>query len=112
MWNNFLFQFLRDLYLPSQHGFIKGRGTMTAWQEIFEKVLSANYIFESDLKQFFPSVKHYGISMSLMFSGLPEHILRYIDGLNCSIPILPKKSKRKLDESLTDEKRDGLILRS
>lgn len=112
MWNNFLFQFLRDLYLPSQHGFIKGRGTMTAWQEIFEKVLSANYIFESDLKQFFPSVKHYGISMSLMFSGLPEHILRYIDGLNCSIPILPKKSKRKLDESLTEEKRDGLILRS
>jgi len=112
MWNNFLFQFLRDLYLPSQHGFIKGRGTMTAWQEIFEKVLSSRYIFESDLKQFFPSVKHYGISMSLMFSGLPEHILRYIDGLNCSIPLLPKKSKRKLDESLTEEKRDGLIQRS
>ena len=56
MLSNFLNIWLRKYTLPSQHDFIPGRGTLTAWKEILEKVIKAKYIYECDLKQFFPSI--------------------------------------------------------
>lgn len=41
---------------PSQHGFRPGRGTLTAWKVILEKVIYAKDIFEFDLKGYFDSI--------------------------------------------------------
>jgi len=38
MWNNMLQIFMEKYVLPSQHGFIPGRGTLSAWREVIQKV--------------------------------------------------------------------------
>jgi hypothetical protein len=99
MLNNFLFQFLYTNFLDSQHGFIKGKGTLTAWRDIFNKVIKARNIYECDLRQFFPSISHAIIEQELVNAGLPRMIIKWIDKINCNTPILPKI--RLLDESET-----------
>ena len=106
MLNNFMFQFVKKQILPSQHGFVKGRGTMTAWREIMNKVIQSNYIFECDLKQFFPSIKHSVLLWRMIECGIPSYIREWIDGINCSTPILPKR--KLLDETLTLDKEKDL----
>jgi len=103
MLNNFLFQFMRSYLLSSQHGFIKGRGTLTAWAEVFQKVIQHKYIWECDLAQFFPSVSHLALINPLLRMDVPEWVINWIDNLNCSTPILPKK--HLLDESLVIQKK-------
>lgn len=56
MWANMLQIYLQDKMLSSQHGFIKGRGTLSAWRHLFNNGIDKAFIFECDLKQFFPSV--------------------------------------------------------
>lgn len=55
MVHNFLYIFLEDKFLDSQHGFLPGKGTLTAWQEIFG-ISQSLYIYEFDLKKFFDNV--------------------------------------------------------
>jgi len=74
MLNNFLYMFYRGDFLESQHGFIPGRGTLTAWIEIVRKVIKSRFIFETDLKQFFPSISVELIERKLSAS-LPREIL-------------------------------------
>jgi len=100
MVNNFLYTFIKDQLLESQHGFIPRRGTLTAWKEIVNKVLDADYIYECDLKQFFPSIHVDYISNALLTSGMPEGIVRWIENINSNQPVLP--DVRKLDESKHD----------
>lgn len=45
----------------SQHGFTPNRGTLTAWSEIFRKVVDSPDIYEIDLKQCFPSINLYRV---------------------------------------------------
>jgi len=104
MFNNFNFQFTRHFFLPSQHGFIKKKGTLTAWREVMKKVINSKYVYECDLKQFFPSVKHEMIVLYMMMLRIPERVIRWVDNLNCSIPILPKI--KLLDESLMEKKKE------
>jgi len=47
-----------------QHGYIPGRGVVTAW-EILVKNLNSPNIFEADFKGFFDNVTHKGISKEL-----------------------------------------------
>jgi hypothetical protein len=70
------------------------------------KVINAKYIYECDLKQFFPSIAHLIIENRLTSVDLPEYIVQWIDGINCSIPKLPKK--HLIDESLVLEKEKDL----
>jgi retron-type reverse transcriptase len=39
-----------------QHGFVPGRGTMTAWMDILKNVLNSKFIYETDLKGFFDNI--------------------------------------------------------
>jgi hypothetical protein len=40
-----------------QHGFRPGRGTLSAWKVLLERVLPARNIYEYDLKAFFDRVR-------------------------------------------------------
>lgn len=97
MFGNFLYMYLENAFLTSQHGFIPGRGTLSAWRMIMSrKFLSKKYILAFDLKQFFPSVSLDAISRELMKYSVPENIVSYIYALNLSAPKLP--AEEKLDE--------------
>lgn len=97
MLNNFLYIFYRGDFLESQHGFIPGRGTLTAWIEIVRKVIKARFIFETDLKQFFPSISVDLIERKLS-AALPREILLWIKGINKSEVILPEELRTEQDK--------------
>jgi hypothetical protein len=69
MINNFLADFLRPHMDPSQHGFIRGRGTATAWTEIMKKAVKAKYLYEYDLTNYFNGVNLAYISEYLIKLG-------------------------------------------
>lgn len=94
---NFLYIFLEDYFLKSQHGFIPGRGTLSAWIDLLKKIHNYKYIYEFDLKQFFPSVNVHEISRILRNLQVPSDFNKFLELINTSQPNLP--GIRKLDES-------------
>ena len=54
------------------------------------QISNYKYIFEFDLKQFFPSVDTRGISQILRILEVPNDFVRYLELLNMSQPILPE----------------------
>jgi len=48
--------------LKTQHAYLPGRGTKTAWQEIIAKVIKAKNIYETDLKGFFDNISIFEIN--------------------------------------------------
>jgi hypothetical protein len=96
MTNNFLYIFLEDIFLKSQHGFLPNKGTLTAWVEVL-KISKAKYIYEYDLKQFFPSVNNNKIFDHLISLGTPLTFSSWLEAINARQPILP--TKELLDES-------------
>lgn len=106
LFNNFLYIYLEDYFLPSQHGFIPNRGTLTAWQEVFEKVSRAQYVYEFDLKQFFPSVDLKTITDRLISLKVPKEVAYLLEEINLSQPRLPSNFmsiRDKLRESGIEE---------
>jgi len=103
MLNNFIHIFVQPHLLPSQHGFVPGRGTLTAWKEIFAKVVDSRFIYECDLKQFFPSIKLSKIDEALASLGMPDRTLNWLSNLNSVQPILP-------NEKLLDEQRHEIVI--
>jgi len=41
-----------------------------------KKVINSKYVYECDLKQFFPSVKHEMIVLYMMMLRIPERVIR------------------------------------
>jgi hypothetical protein len=108
MINNFMHMYVKDYLLPSQHGFVPGRGTLSAWKEIMTKVINKPYIYECDLKQFFPSVNVSKLGKLLETDlKLPLTVSTGLFELNSSLPILPKDVK--LDESYTQNTKEKLL---
>lgn len=98
MYSNFLYIFLEDHFLDTQHGFIPGRGTMTAWKQFFErKLYNYKYIMEIDLKKCFDQINHNYLMNRLLEGGVPLREAFWIMQINKSKPKLPQI--RKLDES-------------
>lgn len=56
-----------------------------------------DYIAETDLKQFFPSVKIFAVERMMQMNGFPSDVCRYFTELHMTSPKLPRD--RKLDES-------------
>lgn len=81
--------FLKDKVLPSQHGFVPGRGTLTAWVYILKNVISRSYIYECYLKEFFPSVSINSISDRLEELGLKKRWVYWLENIHRSMPDLP-----------------------
>jgi hypothetical protein len=83
--NNILLVWLHPYIYPSQHGFIPGRGTLTAWKEL-STLLSTPTIYEFDLRKFFDTVNLDYISNFLTLTGVPDHILTKIKHWNQTLP--------------------------
>jgi retron-type reverse transcriptase len=58
-----------------QHGFLPGRGVITAWRDIFENVVDKDNIYEYDLKGFFDNVSLKAIEQWLLDIGCPYPIV-------------------------------------
>jgi hypothetical protein len=99
MLNNFLYIYIEKYFLSSQHGFIPTRGTLSAWMDLLNKINKYDYIYEFDLKQFFPSVNNLEIRKILRSLNVPTDFANYLTEMNKSQPELPKKTL--LDESKT-----------
>ena len=80
-----------------QHGFVPGRGTMTAWMDILKNVLNSKFIYETDLKGFFDNISTATINK---FSGdfdIAPILKMWMFKINQSKPKFPKMLK--MDES-------------
>jgi len=80
------------LFMSSMHGFIKNRGTLTAWRELI-KYLNCDYVFKSDLKQFFPSSKISNFFEELRYTLGFSKVKYAIDIWNRCAPIFPPELK-------------------
>ena len=98
MYNNFLHTYLEDHFLESQHGFIPGRGTMSAWKQFFiNGIYKAKYIYEIDLEKCFDSMSHSYIVERLKQANLPWNEIWRIMSICKSVPKMPEEEL--LDES-------------
>jgi len=115
MYANFLSFFLKDQF-PHQHGFLPGRGTLTAWKEIFErKLIEKDYIFEWDFKGFFDNIYVDRITNALKRRGVPENIYLFFQNVNKSFVELPARQLlnearvirgKRQELSISDKKRN------
>jgi len=63
--------FVRPYLSDDQHGYQVGKGTLTAWASVVQKLKEPN-IYEFDLKQFFPRVNTQYLSRKLLEDcGMP-----------------------------------------
>jgi hypothetical protein len=82
----------------SQHGFVSGRGTLTAWKALLDNIKDAPCIYEYDLKDWFNKVRHDYLNKILRVDlKIPEWIVSRFAELNDSTPRFG--SPPKLDES-------------
>lgn len=86
---------------PHQHGFIRQRGTHTAWKQIHTEVLNHRYIYEFDLRKFFDSINLDYLRHTLHEMGYPPHIIQEIDKINRTMPYDPSTGKKTLKHDLT-----------
>lgn len=98
-WQFFLMIFLQHRIPSFQHGFYKGRGTKTAWEEVLLKTINAKNIYEFDFEQFFPSVNASMLESLLHRKGMPKEISNYLMDLNLSYPNVKTLDETKLDET-------------
>lgn len=89
--NNFMVLHLKDKVNIRQHGFIPGRGTMTAWKEILEEVVKSKDIYEIDLKNAFNSISTKHIAKTLDKYGLPKWLVSQIIMLSLSPTIFEEE---------------------
>jgi len=74
----------------AQHGFRPGRGTLTAWRCILEKVISARDIYEFDLRKFFDLINLDAVSAVLVRKGIPVQLVRMLYYINtCAAQLKP-----------------------
>lgn len=83
--------------LPSQHGFMPGRGTLTAWKQILkDDLLAKPFIYECDFVSFFDTVSLGYLSDRMLEMGFPVKLVDYLYDLNSSPPRLPSDPKDHL----------------
>lgn len=96
LYAQFLAIYCKDRISTSQHGFMPGRGTLSAWRELLSSI-HYKWIYEFDFKGFFDKLKTDKTYEVMVKWGIPEPIAKYLYAVNCSIPILP--GSHLLDES-------------
>jgi hypothetical protein len=76
----------------SQHGGIKGSGTMTAWNEIYANVIPARNVWEIDFRGFFPSIQPHTLAKLFRknLSGIPPVVAEYFVDMSHSRPLYGK----------------------
>lgn len=102
MHNNWLTMYLRPSLEKFNHAYLPRKGALTAWKELIEKSLKARYIYEFDLRQFFPSVDVDKVTTMLQGMKIPKWYTFWLENINRTAPVLPKEEK--LDESRVHDK--------
>lgn len=89
---------LRALYVPSPHamGFIQGRCV----RDNASLHVGKNYVFNTDLKDFFPSISQYRVWKNLQYKpfGFSQDIAKVIAGLCCVVDGPGKENKGYLPQ--------------
>lgn len=108
IWRLYLHQYANLLWFryghkihPNQHGFIPGKGTLTAWRSVLSIVNNPD-IYEYDLKGFFDNVRTDKILVILAAWGLPPRELMRLTTINGSSPAMPMNPL--LDETNAEHK--------
>jgi hypothetical protein len=96
--STFFVIFLGNFIGSYQHAYRPGRGVVTAWQDL-KHLRDYPWIYEFDLKQFFPSVNVSAVIDSLKGNGLPECVANWIFDMSLSYPKVETLDESKLDES-------------
>jgi hypothetical protein len=114
MYNQFLTFFVQE-DLPSQHGFLPQKGTLTAWKEIFIKgLLNKEYIKEWDFVSYFDRIHVNRITEILLAKGVPKAITYFLENVNRSriklaeVDLLDESQKREQQAS-EDDIRGGVL---
>lgn len=110
MINNFLCQFLYDHFLPTQHGFIPGRGTLTAWVDVFKKIVGSRWVLETDLKGFFTSVIPEMVTIDLRKAKVAPYMVDFLGKVNKSNFVPPKDIKTTSDLEMVQRRLEGIKL--
>jgi len=98
LWAQF-FSIWTHTWMPkTQHGFVSGRGTLTAWKDLLSRMDKAQHIYEFDLKDCFNKIRLDTLSDILGRTLLvPAWIVNRFAQLNMSVPRFGRVTK--LDES-------------
>ena len=81
---------------PSQHGFVPGKGTVSAWQEVLTKVIPVKYIYEVDFKEFYDRINLDNLRDFLLKTGLSRELVHQIIGWSRTMPQQPKDKGKLL----------------
>lgn len=92
MYNNCITQWRLVTEGHYQHGYLPGRGVITAWARLFELVNRPN-IYEADFKGFFDSIDLTGLTKILLEMGLPKEEAYFLENLNKSQVKLTEEDK-------------------
>jgi hypothetical protein len=95
MYNNFLSIFLEDKILDSQHGFVSGRGTMTAWKELLPILEKFDFVLEYDLKNYFEEIVLKSVNFILHDYGVPKDEVNWLYKINRNAPKLPDNASKE-----------------
>jgi len=88
-WAEFLQRLLYEKISINQHGFMKGRNAVTAWQEIIRNYRKGyKFFFEADLTSFFNKIEAEAYIDSLRAERIPETLISYLDRVNKSFPLI------------------------
>lgn len=56
LYNGFVQEIVKSRVHSSQHAYLAGKGVMTAWRGVLNKINRYKWVYETDLQAFFPSV--------------------------------------------------------
>ena len=105
MWSEVLELYLKGMIDWGHHGFQEGVGTKTALEDLHSNILRYPYVYEFDLKNFFPSVSQSVVISIMRDMGIPAWV--------CHLLLLPVRRKPVLDLELEvpDYQRGGPSVR-
>jgi hypothetical protein len=101
LFNNLIVHRYQEKLNVHQHGFVPGKGTLTAWKDIFKHVIDAPDIYEYDLKGYFDNLKLDSLHAILRAYRMPPKVLSRLVKINQTPPIIEEE---QLDESYALDK--------
>jgi len=97
MYNNCLVEWRTPTERDKQHGYLPGKGVITAWMRL-TSLLNKPHIYEADFKGFFNNVTHLGIRQILIRDlNLPFDEINFLTRINKSLVKL--QSQDKIEET-------------
>lgn len=83
MWNSIMMIWTKRAVDRLQYGYQKGKSIHKCWSKIMELYPKYKYVWEFDLKQYFPNIKHKTILRELELLGTPiwvqDHIIKHLE---------------------------------